>query len=378
MLSLIVNEIKSSYRMILLSITVALSIMVIVVVFYSLTDFIVPAIGNEYDEKFSEGVTARIQCLEVEDFDILRKLGAHDINFESYGSDQFYFSTIKINGQEVNDVDKEYKCFTKDEPIDVKIQDEITNEDFNYSQNTLVYCNETDAPNYAVGDEISLYLKNGTLAGQYKTIKVMVNNDYVRPYIVFPTKAVIENMDKCGVSISYEIRCNIAKTSHYIDFKRKIEAKDAYCTSGFDDMLSLVNSLKIVFRILAIVFIVISFFTILTISLIIINTREKFIILQKVLGLTNLKIVTIYVAILEIQIIIANCIGCAIGIQFTKYLTNVVYDLYSTICSIENVNYIWMCGLSILISNIAMFPFIAILKRIINKKEIVSIINNKE
>lgn len=357
---------------------VAMSIISIVVVFYNLTNYIVPTISKYYDEKFSDGIIATVQCLELSDVEKLKEMGAKEVTLEYTGGVQFDYSSVSINDTEVIDIDKDFKWFTDTESENQNLKEEFKYEDFNYSNNAIIYCNEKDAQNYNENDELKLYLKNKTLIGKYKIIKVLVDNNYARPYVIFPALAIIKDMNKCGVCISYSMSCKIDRTSRYIDFKSKVEAKNAYCTSKFDDMLGLIGALELAFKILAIVFIVISLFTIVIISLIIINNREKFIVLQKVLGFTNLKIECIYVSILEIQIITANILGFVIGIKYTKYLTSIVSNLYSTINIKGEINYIWICLASIIISNIAMIPYIFILNKIINKKDVISIINNKE
>jgi hypothetical protein len=221
-------------------------------------------------------------------------------------------------------------------------------------------------------------LKNDTLVNKFVIETIVLDETYLEPYIILPAVAVIEKMDECGISISYDFECKILKASQYIKFKKKIESYGAYCSCDFDNMLNLVSTLKLIFEILAIIFIVISVFILVTIAIININIREKFMILQKVLGATDYKIITIYVIILEIQIIIADLFGCMIGLKFTSHLADVVSNLYEMEYIMNNADHLWLYICSILISNIAMLPFVVFIKQVINKKDIVSVINNKD
>lgn len=378
MLSLVIDEIKCTYKMIILGTIISMLIMSVVVVFYNLTDLIIPEINKKYDSVYSEGVTALVQNLKLDDIDKLSKFGASEILLKCDESNQFINSTLKINDKVIEDIDKEYRWYTNEDFEEGLIPSTIDWEKFNYLEDAIMFCSKEDAFSFNIGDILSLYLQNGTFAGEYKIKIVEVSDDYEKPYIVLPAIAVIKNMDKAGIRISYKLTCNISKPSQYIEFKKNIESYGAYCSCDFDDMLNLISTLDFVFKILAVIFIVISVFVIVTISIINLNTREKFIVLQKVLGATDFKIMSIYVIILEMQIFISDLIGCALGIRFTQYLIDVVYNLFKTDYVFENINYIGMCGISFLISNIAAIPFVFVIKRVINRKEIISVINNKD
>ncbi len=364
--------------MIALGIAIAMTIMSVVIVFYNLTDYIVPAISNQYDRELQEGVPAFVQRWKIDDIETLSELGAKDIILYSGSTDQFYMSSLKINDKDIEVADKTLKWFTEEDYKSGDVPKEIAWEQFNYSENAIMYCTKADMNKYDMGDMLSLYLKNGTLVGTFKIETIVLDERYDQTFAILPLADVIKKMDKSGIRISYYIDCTILKASQYIKFKNTIESNGAYCTSVVDDMLNLVSTLKLIFRILAIVFIVISVFIIATISIININTRERFLVLQKVLGATDYKIIFIYMIILEIQILVADLLGNMLGIRFTKHLTNVVYKLYKMDYSMENASFLWMLIISILISNIAMLPFVIVIKKVINSKDVVSVINNKD
>jgi hypothetical protein len=75
---------------------------------------------------------------------------------------------------------------------------------------------------------------------------------------------------------------------------------------------------------------------------------------------------------------VADILGCIIGLKFTKYLTSVVYHLYKMDYSIENFSIISVILKCILISNIAVLPFLLVIKKVINRKDIIQVINNKD
>ena len=129
---------------------------------------------------------------------------------------------------------------------------------------------------------------------------------------------------------------------------------------------------------MAAVFVVISVFVVVTISIININTRENFLVLQKVLGSTDCKIISIYMIIFELQVIVSDIMGCFIGLRFTKHLTNVVYNLYKMEYNIENFSVVSIVLKCILISNIAVLPFLLVINKVINRKDIIQVINNKD
>lgn len=362
----------------ILGVVIAAAIMSIVIVFYHLTGYIMPAISNRFDNEFHEGVSVRIQCLDLDNLEILDDLGAKDINVKCSGSNQFYKSLLKVDEKGIEIADKDFRWFTKESYQSGEVPHDIDWEEFNVSENAILYCSAVDRKKFNEGDVLSLYLQNGTLVNKFVVETIVLDETYSEPYVILPAVAVIEKMDECGISISYHFECTVLKASKYVEFKKKIEIYGAYCSCDFDNILDLVSTLKNVFKILAIIFIVVSIFILVTIAIININTREKFMILQKVLGAADYNIIIIYMIILEIEIIVADILGYIIGHRFAAHLSNIVSVLYEMDYIMNNAHYFWLLISSILISNIAMFPLVFFIKKVVNSKDIVSVINNKD
>ncbi len=375
---LVIGEIKHSCKMILLGIAIATAIMSVVVVFYQLTGYIMPMISNQYDNNFEEGISTYIKRLDIDKVELLDELGAENIKLRTDESNQFYMSSLESDDKGVVIADKFCQWFTEEDFAAGNIPDGIAWKEFNYSENAIIYCTQKESEKFKVGDILSLYLKNGTFVSDFKIAAVVREEETEGAYAVLPSAAVIQKMDEKGISISYNIECTIPKASQYINFKKSLASYGAYCSCNFDDILSLVSTLKIIFKIMAAVFVVISVFVVVTISIININTRENFLVLQKVLGSTDCKIISIYMIIFELQVIVSDIMGCFIGLRFTKHLTNVVYNLYKMEYNIENFSVVSIVLKCILISNIAVLPFLLVINKVINRKDIIQVINNKD
>ncbi len=375
---LVIGEIKHSCKMILLGIAIATAIISVVVVFYHLTAYIMPMISNQYDSNLEEGISTYIKRLDIDKVELLDEFGAENVKLHTDESNQFYMSSLELTGKDIVLGEKFCQWLTEEDFAAGQIPDGIAWKEFNYSENAIIYCTQKEVESFQVGDVLSLYLKNGTFVSEFKISAVVRKDDAEETYAVLPSAAVIRKMDEKGISISYNIECTIPKASQYIDFKKSLASYGAYCSCDFDDILSLVSTLKLVFKIMAAIFTVISVFVVVTISIININTREKFLVLQKVLGSTDCKIIFINTIILELQIMVADILGCIIGLKFTKYLTSVVYHLYKMDYSIENFSIISVILKCILISNIAVLPFLLVIKKVINRKDIIQVINNKD
>lgn len=377
-LELVIEEIKCSYKMILLGIAIAITIFSVVIVFYNLTGYIMPAISRQYDKDLEDGISVQVQRLDLKDSDILSELGAENLILNSNDSNKFYDASLKIYEKNIEITEKYYKWITKEDIELLLTENGIEYEDFNNSENAIIYCSKEDMGSFEIGDILSLYLKNGKVVSDFKVQAVIQNDEITTPYAILPSKEVIQKMDEKGISIAYNFECVISKASKYVEFKKELSSYGAYCSCDFDEMLELVSTLKLVFRILAIIFVVISVFVIVTISIININTREKFLVLQKVLGSTDRKIIFIYMIILEMQIILADILGCLLGVKFTGHLTDVVHSLYAMEYNIANVSVISIFLKCLNVSNIAILPFFLVIKKIVNSKDIISVINNKD
>ena len=103
------------------------------------------------------------------------------------------------------------------------------------------------------------------------------------------------------------------------------------------------------------------------------------VVLYKVLGMTSGRIVLIYSVILEFQMIISNIIGNILGYVLTKHLITVVCSAFDINASIDTGIGIWSALLpSILISQVALIPFLMVITARINQSDVVAVINNKD
>ena len=181
-----------------------------------------------------------------------------------------------------------------------------------------------------------------------------------------------------GYRISHDINFIQHDIVKYLELKDTLREQDALCKSYIDTALEISETLSYLFKLLGVIFTVISVFAIFELMVININTRERFLVLQRILGAKKYKIVTVYVLILEIQIIISDVIGSILGMYYTKYLSGVLKELYDFSITI-NISEIYGIILKeIIISNISLIPIIVVINRIINKKDIISVINKKE
>lgn len=376
-----IDEIKISYKLTLLGIMIAMMIMSVVVVFIHLTGYIMPAVSRQYDDKLEGGVHAIIQNLPVNDIEVLKQLHAEDINLIVESSVQLSKSVLvsdetdaEISGQYI-----QCKWFTSEGDNEFEsMSGDIDLENFNYAEKVIIYCPADDIGNYREGEYLTLYLNNGTSVNQFMIEAVEEDKDVDSAYAILPAFTVIKDMNDFGIEMSYSYECTIPKASQYIDFKKQLSAYGAICSCDYDEILDLVNLLKTLFMIMAVIFVIISVFVMATIAIININTREKFIVLQSILGATDFRIIAMYTAILELQILAADILGGLLGFGFAQHFLIVIRDLYGIESSVQSISWSMVILGAVVISNIALVPFLFVIRKMINNKDIVSIINNKD
>lgn len=378
--SLVCQEIRVGYKLLLLGILITSTMIGVSVVFYNLNDYIFPAINGQYDDKFDDGLKVNIHNLNLDDVNILKENGAEDISITINMSQTLSKSVIKskssssnyegavISGEWYNKTSVELEYFP----------DDFSYDDFNTSDNAIVFC--SDDNEYNVGDEIELYLDSGELVDEFTVSTVVINSDFVGEEelrVVLPLYATVKSMEDCGIFIDYSVECKLPKPSMYLDFKNTLNKDNILCSSNFDDVVAVIDMLSMLCLIMSIVFIIITVFAITNIFTLHIDTREKFIILQKVLGNTSIKITLVYLVILELQIVISNILGCILSSAFTERILQTAYSAFSF--SIEfNMNY-WVVLLgTFAVSNISLIPFAIVMMKKINQKDVISIINNKD
>ena len=377
---LIFEEIKNSYKLITLGIFISTMIMSVAVIFLALVKNIMPAVSGNYDSRLENGINAYIQNLSVRDSDVLQKMNVKDICLITEVSSQLYKSSLELEGTDMKISGDYIKCqwYVEDDKKSEVFPEGIKAEKFNYSNSAIVYCSEEEADYYKNGEKLILKLNNGTVVSSFRIEKVIRDNNINCTYVILPSLAVICDMEDKGIIMSYHFECLIPKASQYIDFKNKLSYYGASVKCDFDKMLDLVSILEMVFKVLAIIFVVISVLVIITIDIINLRIRERFLVLLKILGSMDYQILFIYIAILELQIIIADILGCMSGFMFSKHLLNVLETLYGIETTFGHNRIIETFVGSFIISNIALIPCILFIKKIIHSRDVVSVINNKD
>lgn len=377
---LIFDEIKKSYKLIILGISISVLVMTVAVFFLNLTEYMMPAVSHYYDSALEDGINIRIDNLSVDRMDVLKNFKVKDICLITESSSQLCKSSLELEETEVNVSGEYIKCewiMEENEGLYV-IPDGLDLEEFNYSEGAIVYCPEEEMKHYEEGQVFSLQLQNGEIVSRYKIVSVVQSTDSDSVYVLLPSLSVINNMEKRGVVLSYYVQGTLLKTSKYMNLKNKLSNYGASVTCDFDKILSLISILKMVFYILGILFVIISVLVIIIMSMINTHIRERFIVLQKILGAMDGQIIFIYTAIMEMQIVIADSLGCLSGFFFSKYILNIMGKLYGMQAGFQTVRMIEIFIISIVLSNIALLPFIFVFKKIVNKKDVVYIINNKD
>ena len=377
MLTQIIDEIKISWKIILFGICVCAAVMSVVMIFYNLTEYLMPEIYRDYDKEFEEGIEVDIYGMKFSQIDFVNSLGIDSLDILVSESKHFNETQI-VDDNGINIYDKEIIWLTEQKYDEYKIPETLSAEEFNNSSGVIVYCNRTEKNTYMIGDKLSLFMKNGKSLGNYSILQVVTDDSIEKTKVIFPAKSVIEAMDKVGYSVYYSVYCVYPNVESYIGFKNRLKKENINCMSDIDEVVTLYDSLNLMFKIIAVVFTVISVFVIFILSIININIREKFLILQKVLGAKNSKVTFIFIVIMEIQIIISDIIGSLTGYIYTNYLTKVLEGLYSFKIEVNHVNLGGAILAGIIISNVALIPFAFVIRRAICKKEIVTIINNKD
>lgn len=377
---LIIDEIKKSYKLIILGVAISAFVMTVAVLFLNFSEYMMPTVSGYFDSAFGNGIGVTIKKLKADDLDILKDYGIKDIDLIVDSSTQLNKSSMELVGTEKEISGQCVQCvwLTEDNLELYEIPQGLNMEDFNFSDEAIVYCNEKDRNDYKEGMLFSLQLKNGKVVNEYKIVAIVEDNNLDEPNVCLPSVSVIKNMEERGIVLSYYIDGILNKPSKYVEVKSKINKRGADMTCNFDKILSLISILKMAFRILGIFFVIISVFVILILSIININLRERFMILQKILGIVDATIIFVYFTIWEIQIVVADILGTLLGFYFSKYVINIMGELYGIKVDFHERRMKRIFLIALLVSNVALMPFIFVLKRIVNKKDIVAYINNKD
>lgn len=394
MFNLVFSEIKVSLKIFVLSIIIATGIFSVAIIFYNLTSYIMPAILNQYDAQLENGLEVCINNtdnLNEKTIKQLENYDAYDINIYCGTSTNLRKSSAVLDNYETLD-GTQVDCYwygqdtTQYNPEIAK----VTDEKFNYSNNAIILCaTNDDYKKYSDCKNVDIVLKNGDSIGSFKIIgvekletsKLDIDESEIEEeletHIYIPVITTSEKLKSKGIYLSLSVSCRIPKASNYINFKNGMAQYGLHVKSSMEELIGILDMLKILFLILTIIFIILGVLSITNILDIQLSIREKFVVMQKVLGSTNIRIMSIYVMILEIQIVFSALLSCLIGCIFTNRIIGITYSFFA----LENssaINYILIALSIFIIANISMIPFIFMLRSKLNRTDVASVINNKD
>ena len=375
-LTFAISEIKISYKILILGIMISAEIISTSLIFYNLTGYIMPGLVYRYDAQYEDMVDVNLNNLKIRNADILDNYQTTKVNLTVYSAKCFYSSKffLKDGTQLPNGYISTGWVTDGSDVSGIKLD-----KSFNYSNNVVVIQGNDDNRVYHMGDEITVHNQDDEFVGTFKVIGISKDAENDQTTFYMPASTIIESYEKQNFYIDYEFSCNFKKVSEYIDARSSLLNHGIICVSQFDRIFDLVTTLNTLFVVMTVIFVVLSVCAIAAISIIHINTREKMVVLYKVLGMTSGRIVLIYSIILEFQMIISNIIGNILGYVLTKHLITVVCSAFDINASIDTGIGIWSALIpSILISQVALIPFLMVITARINQSDVVAVINNKE
>lgn len=369
MLTQVFNEIKISLRIYLLGIVISAVIICTAMIFSNLSECLMPAIYREYDENFEDGIDVWIYGMKLEQVDFVNSLNIKDFYF--YVTQSTQISNSYVLYSDGSRIEEKEIVWLTDEECETYQTDE-----FNNSEGAIILCSP-EYNKYSVGDEVGLFLKNKNI-GKYEILRVVEEDGIEGSIALLPIKSVARLMDEAGYIIPYNASCVSPGIGEYIRLKESLSKENIRCRSFADEEIEVYSTLQKVFGIIAILFTIIAVIVLVVLAVININLREKYLVIQKVLGNSNVKIMMIYAAIIEMQIIISCILGCLIGVFYTGYLSDTVRKIYNFSINISYSRTWIRFLLEIGISNLALIPGMLVIKRSICKKEVAAAINMRE
>lgn len=379
------SEIRIGKKLLSLGLITTAIMMAVSIILFNMAGSVIPAFYAKYDSLYPDGISVSLVNAEYEDIDKFEKSGLQDIDINAAGSNYVNGFSVSSKQDEKLIENSSFSlvwCIDSKNPENGSSYPVNFQMDFsdNHSDNAWVSCTQSQRALFEKGNSITVSDEEGNVVGTFliKQCKVFIDDGSMSNAQIFlPFATVYSALQKNGIFLTHQMTGIVKPLSGYPAMKAALEADGISVTSDIDQNIESLSSMQSFFGMMSVLIMIAGAVSLINICSMFLKTRENYIILQKILGNTNKKLILIYAVVIETMLVVAVSIAAITILLANNYIYSVIYSVFGKY-EYENISTLAASLLAFAAANIFVFISISGISRKIGKMDVISAISSND
>lgn len=373
------KEIKLGYKL-LLPAFISTSVMIAVaIILLNISSSAMDVIYAQFTGYFKDGLRISIENAEFDDIDKLKELGLSDISVYSMSST---VSSTIFKDNENNII--EYTVLDSwvggnENNINDKMKKLGITTNFDDTNDAYIVCTSEDYEMLKEQKTLTAFDSKGNELCSFSIKNIIVNDgeEFMICGIYIPLTRLYEAYSAQGIYPAVLVQSVIKHIPDYILIKQRLSDNGFNVESSIDELSENTAMLEVFFKAMSILIIVLGILSLVTMCNMYFKSRNRHIVLEKILGMTSRGVFSILFVIIEILLIVSSLTAMIIVFLGNNYIYNVLAEVFGKFdYSVSNT--LPATLISFGIANIAAFVSSIGIYRKIRRTDIVSVLGNNE
>ncbi len=376
------SEMRIGRKLLSLGLLTTAVMIAVAIILYNMSASVLPAFYARYDLEYPDGLPVSMANAEYDDLDRIEKSGL--LNLDIMISSRYvngFQASFSQNGQGIENCRFSLVwCASGEDPQKGYSYPADFRMDYtdNTSNNVWVSCAESHKAQFLPGSLITVCDSEGNNAGVFtvKECRIEDSSDAITQ-LYLPFETVNTALQKDGICLEHQITGVVKPLSDYPAIKESLQKDGITAKSDLDLNIESLSGMQSFFTVMALVMTIAGAVSLISICGMFLKTRENFIILQKILGNTNGKLIGIYFLIMEILLFLAAGIAAIAVLLANRYIYSVICRIFGDF-QYQNINSLTASLIAFAIANIAMLFSLRGLARKIGKTDVISAVSSRD
>lgn len=371
------KEIKLGYKLLIPAFITTSVMIAVAIILLNISSSTMDVIYAQFTDSFKDGLDISIENADFDDIDTLKELGLSDISIYSMSST--IYSTV-FKDSENNDI--EYSVVDKwvggnENNINDTMKKLGISTDFDNTNDAYIVCAAEDCEYLKEQKTLTAFDTKGNELCSFSVKNVIVNDEETGYGIYVPLTKLYEEYTEQGIYPTVSVQSVIKYIPNYASIRQTLSDNGFKVSSSIDDLSENTAMLEMFFKAMSVIIIVLGILSLVTMCNMYFKSRNRHIILQKILGMTSKGVFSILFVIIEILLIISSLAAMIIVFWGNNYIYGVLAEVFGEFdYSVSNtltatLTAFVIANISALVSSIGIY-------RKIKRTDIVSVFGNNE
>lgn len=371
------REIKLGYKLLIPAFIATSVMMAVAIILLNISSSTMDVIYAQLTDSFKDGLDISIENADFDDIDKLKELGLTNISVYSISQSlsSTEFKEIKDNNMEY--IVRDVWIGGNENNINDTMKKLGISTDFDDTNDAYIVCNAEDYEYLKEQKTLTAFDEKGNELCSFWVKNVIVNDEEIWCGIYVPLTKLYEEYTKQGIYPTISVQSVIKYIPDYAAIKQRLIDNGFFVESEIDDLSDNTAMLEVFFKAMSVIIIVLGILSLITMCNMYFKSRNRHIILEKILGMTSKKVFAILFVIIEILLIVSSLTAMIIVFLGNNYIYSVLMEVFGEFdYSVSNT--LPATLIAFLIANIASLVSSIGIYRNIKRTDIVSVLGNNE